>query len=154
MIALFVLPVTAGATKALFRSLIEVCAWKIVWAVLATLLWSASMSEINNPKYQINFVTAICFNLLLAASLLLTPFIVNAIAGAGITGLMNTVGGIAVGGMAFNPKTVGQAASKMVRSGSEKIEPVRESLMNRFSNNRDEKKLENIRKRGDRPNKT
>lgn len=150
MIALFVLPVTAGATKTLFRSLIEVCAWKIVWSVLATLLWSASMSEINNPKYQINFVTAICFNLLLAGSLLITPLIVNAVAGAGITGLMSTVGGIAVGGIAFNPKTVAKAGSTIIRSGVEKTEPIRESLTNRFSSKRDEKKLENIRKRGDR----
>ena len=32
LIALYVLPQTAGATKALFRSLIEVASWKIVWS--------------------------------------------------------------------------------------------------------------------------
>jgi hypothetical protein len=47
LIALFILPSTAAATKAMYRSLFEVCAWKIVWSVLATLLWSAALSEIN-----------------------------------------------------------------------------------------------------------
>jgi len=151
MISLFVLPATAGATKALFRSLIEVCAWKVVWSVIATLLWSAAMSEINNPKYQINFVTAICFNLLLAASLLLTPFIVHAITGAGITGLVSTVGGITVGAATVSPSTIGKAGAKGLRSGMEKTEPMREAAMNRITNYRNEKKLESIRKRGDRP---
>lgn len=32
LIALYVLPVTASATSALFRSLIEVACWKIVWS--------------------------------------------------------------------------------------------------------------------------
>lgn len=151
MISLFVLPATAGATKALFRSLIEVCAWKIVWSVIATLLWSAAMSEINNPKYQINFVTAICFNLLLAASLLLTPFIVHAITGAGITGLVSTVGGITVGAATVSPSTIGKAGAKGLHSGMEKTEPMREAAMKRITNYRNDKKLENIRKRGDRP---
>jgi hypothetical protein len=39
LIALYVLPVTASATSGLFRSLIEVASWKIVWSVIATLLW-------------------------------------------------------------------------------------------------------------------
>ena len=140
MIALFVLPVTAGATKALFRSLIEVCAWKIVWSVLATLLWSAAMSEINDPKYQINFVTAICFNLLLAASLLLTPLIVHAIAGAGITGLVSTVGGITVGSLAMSPSSIGKAAKNGFRSEEEKAEPFREGMSNRITKYQKNKK--------------
>jgi hypothetical protein len=40
LIALFVIPATASATGALYRSLIEVSLWKPVWAVIATLLWS------------------------------------------------------------------------------------------------------------------
>ncbi|MGZ6311243.1 MAG: hypothetical protein ACXWOH_11455, partial [Bdellovibrionota bacterium] len=44
LIALYVLPATAGATKALYRSLIEVSCWKIVLSVLATLLWSFALS--------------------------------------------------------------------------------------------------------------
>ncbi len=59
LIALYVLPITAGATSGLFKSLIEVACWKIVWSVIATLLWSAALSQINQDGSQISFLTAI-----------------------------------------------------------------------------------------------
>ena len=37
LIAAFVLPSTAQATKGLFQALIEVCLWKVTWSVLAAL---------------------------------------------------------------------------------------------------------------------
>jgi hypothetical protein len=110
--ALYVLPATAGATKALYRSLFEVSAWKIVWSVLATLLWSAAMSQINNAGNQINFITAVSFNLILAASLLMTPFVVNALAGAGIASMAAQMAGTAAGAAAFSP---GQLASNFMK---------------------------------------
>lgn len=54
LIALYVLPVTAGATTALYRSLIEASCWKIVWSVISTLAWSAALSDINKPGHDIN----------------------------------------------------------------------------------------------------
>ena len=112
LIALYVLPATAGATKALYRSLFEVSAWKIVWSVLATLLWSAAISQINNSGNQINFITAVSFNLILAGSLLMTPFVVNALAGAGISSLAAQMAGTAAGAAAFNP---GQLANNFMK---------------------------------------
>src|ERR1035438_1208066 len=79
LIALFVLPQTAGATRALYRAIIEVSFWKIVWSVLATLLWSAALSDINKPGTDISFISAICFNLMLAFSLAVTPKVVHAL---------------------------------------------------------------------------
>lgn len=117
LIALFVLPATAPATKALYRSLIEVSAWKVVWSVLATLLWSAALSDINKPEQDVNFISAICFNLILAGSLLLTPVVVHSLAGAGLSGMAKTVGGVAVGAAMVSPTTVVAAAkSGMSRS--------------------------------------
>ena len=103
LIALYVLPATAGATKALYRSLIEVGAWKIVWSVLATLLWSSALSQINDPHNNVNFITALSLNLILAASLLLTPLVVNALAGAGIATLASQTAGLAAGSAMFSP---------------------------------------------------
>ena len=77
LIAAFTLPSTAAATKGLFQSLIEVCLWKISWSVLAALLWSFALSEINSPKYDVDFLTAIVLNLMLAFSVLLTPLVVK-----------------------------------------------------------------------------
>lgn len=118
LIALFVLPSTAGATKALYQSLIEVSCWKVVWAVLATLLWSTALSEINKPAQDINFITVMSYSLLLAGSVLGTPFIVHALAGAGMGSLAKTVGGIAVGGAMITPRKV---AGKAATAGSKAI---------------------------------
>lgn len=115
LIALYVLPQTARATSALFKGLIEVACWKIVWSVTATLLWSCALSQINQNGSNISFLTAIGFNVLLAASLLLTPFIVNALSGSGLTKMVSDVGTVALGGWQINPQTVAQKSSDFSR---------------------------------------
>ena len=60
LIAMYVLPATAGATTALYRTLIEVASWKVVWSCLATLLWSAALNDLNQPGANVNFVSVIC----------------------------------------------------------------------------------------------
>ncbi len=113
LIALYTLPVTASATKALFRSLVEIACWKIVWSVIATLLWSAALSKINGNGSQISFLTAISLNIILAGSLLLTPFIVHALAGSGLATMTRNVGALAIGGLAITPSSAIAAGRSM-----------------------------------------
>jgi hypothetical protein len=123
LIALYVLPSTAGATKALYRSLLEVGAWKIVWSVLATLLWSAALGQINQPESNINFITAVSFNLILAGSLLMTPFVVNALAGAGMASLAAQTAGIAAGAAFFSPgQLITSKVKQKLRKGDKDME--------------------------------
>ena len=121
LIALYVLPVTASATSALFRSLIEVACWKIVWSVIATLLWSSALSQINQDGTQVSFLTAIGFNIILAGSLLLTPFVVHALAGSGLSTMGRDLSSLAIGGMTISPsRTMGvtkSLASKTISNG-------------------------------------
>lgn len=121
LIALYVLPVTASATSALFRSLIEVACWKIVWSVIATLLWSSALSQINQDGTQVSFLTAIGFNIILAGSLLLTPFVVHALAGSGLSAMGKDLSSLAIGGMTISPsRTMGTTkslASKTISNG-------------------------------------
>lgn len=121
LIALYVLPVTASATSALFRSLIEVACWKIVWSVIATLLWSSALSQINQDGTQVSFLTAIGFNIILAGSLLLTPFVVHALAGSGLSAMGKDLSSLAIGGMTISPsRTMGATksiASKTISNG-------------------------------------
>ena len=108
LIVLYILPATAGATKALYRSLIEVSLWKVVWATLAALLWSFALSQINKPEAEVNFFTVIVLNLMLAASVLMTSLIVNALAGAGISSVASSMTGIATAAAVVAPaKMVG-----------------------------------------------
>lgn len=95
LIALFVLPQTASATKALYRSLFEASAWKVVWAVLATLLWSTGLSGVHEQ----NIIAAVCFNLILAGSLVMTPLVVHLLSKSGLATMSKTVGSVAIGGI-------------------------------------------------------
>lgn len=114
LIALFVLPVTASATSALFRSLIEVAAWKVVWSTLATLLWSNALSRINQEGSQISFLSAIGYNVILAGSLLLTPFVVHALAGGGLAQMGKDLSSLSIGGMTLSPARAVSATRQMM----------------------------------------
>jgi hypothetical protein len=99
LIALFVLPKTAGATGGLYRSLIEVSMWKPVWCVLATILWS-SADAIQADTSQVNFLSAICFSLIAAGSLILTPILVHFLAEKGVSGMSASLAQVSVPGIA------------------------------------------------------
>ena len=106
LIALFVFPATASATKGLFRSLIEVSCWKCVWSVMATLLWSMAVSDINDPSHDINFLSAIVLNLLLAFSILVTPLLVRTLVNGTVSDFTGQMGSIAMAAAALTPAQV------------------------------------------------
>lgn len=112
ILALFVLPVTSGGTSAMFRSMIEVSLWKIVWASMAALLWSTALSDINKPEYHIDFLTAIVMNLMLALSVLMTPFLVRGLFSTGISGAASALQNMAMASAALTPvRVLGTARS-------------------------------------------
>jgi hypothetical protein len=115
LIALYVLPSTSGATTALYRSLFEVSCWKVVWSVLATLLWSMALSDIT--KADLSVVSIICMTLTLASSLLLTPWVVHGFAGAGISGFTRTLGSVAVGATVITPGRVIRTSKAVALGG-------------------------------------
>ncbi len=106
LIAAFTLPSTAAATRGLFQSLIEVCLWKICWSVLAALLWSFALSEINKPEYDVDFFTAIILNLMLAFSVLLTPMIVSSLLRGGLASQGSFMGSAVLGAAALTPTKI------------------------------------------------
>ena len=116
LIALFVLPATAGATSALYRSLIEASLWKPVWCVIGTLLWSTGISDIQGPASSVSFLTAICFSLMAAGSLVLTPLVVHALAGAGLSSMARSISNVGVDGLGtITPMRAYSTASMMSR---------------------------------------
>lgn len=75
---------TAQVTANLFRGLIEVACWKIVWAILGVMLASLSFGEM----YMIegSYPTVIVMNLVIAIAMLGTPLLVRSLVGSGIQG--------------------------------------------------------------------
>ena len=95
LIALFILPQTAGATSALFRSIFEISGWKIVWSVLGTLLWSSAIHNFENVNEQSNFITILTYTIILSLSVIFTPLVVRALINKGVAGLAGTLSGAA-----------------------------------------------------------
>tara|TARA_B110001454_G_scaffold215953_1_gene238308 strand:- start:1788 stop:2645 length:858 start_codon:yes stop_codon:yes gene_type:complete len=106
ILALYVLPVTAGATTAMFKSMIEISLWKIVWAAMSALLWSTALSDINNPEHQIDFLTAIVLNLMLALSVLMTPTLVRSLFSSGVSGVASGLQNTLMAATALTPTGV------------------------------------------------
>lgn len=104
LIALYILPVTAGATAKLYRSLVEVCVWKILFCVFSALLWSFAVSDINKPEAEIDFLTAIIMNLMLAYSVAMTPKITASFLGAGISEVASSFGRMLQNAAALTPQ--------------------------------------------------
>ena len=127
LIAFFVLPATSGATKALYRTLFEIGCWKIVWSTLATLLWSTSLTNINQPGADVNFVSVICLNLMLASSLLATPWVVHAMATTGLAGFTRSLGAIAVGAATITPGKVLGTAKDGVTGAARRVSSFKKS---------------------------
>lgn len=92
LVALFIFPLTANATKMLYKSMVEVCAWKIIWTCMVALLWSMALSDINKPGANVSFLTVILVNIMLVFSVVIAPKITSAFLGAGISGVANGFG--------------------------------------------------------------
>jgi hypothetical protein len=97
MIAFYILPQTAAMTGGLFRTLFEVATWKIVWAVLGTLLWSTALHDFQ-VKGQ-NFITLLALTLMLAFSILLTPLVVRNLISGALSSIATQTAGLAALGL-------------------------------------------------------
>lgn len=115
LIALFVLPQTAGATTGLFRSLFEISAWKVVWAVLGTLLWSSALHNFDPHQPNKNFITSLTFTIILSLSILCTPMVVRALMSKGVSSMAATLSGAA--GTAIVASAVGPASLSALATG-------------------------------------
>jgi hypothetical protein len=105
LIAMFVLPATSTATKALFRSIVEVACWKIVWAVLSALLWASVLVDLSSES-TMDFVKLICINLVLGGSLIATPWVVHALCSAGLASFTRNFGGLATAAGVLTPGNI------------------------------------------------
>lgn len=143
LIALYVLPVTAGATAKLYRSLIEVCVWKILFCVFSALLWSFAVSDINKPEAEIDFLTAIILNLMLAYSVAMTPKITASFLGAGISEVASSFGGLLQNAAALTPTGMaGKLPAKMatVYRGTKSTAQYAQNLKKKWDQRQTQKK--------------
>jgi len=77
-------------TVNLFKSLIEVASWKIVWAVLSAMLTALPFGK----AYLVdgNYLTVVVINLVIAIAMLGTPLVVRSLVGTGLSAMTSALG--------------------------------------------------------------
>jgi hypothetical protein len=107
MILCYIFPSTAGITKNLYRGLIEVACWKILWAVMSAMLTALSFGDIYRTEGS--YLTLIVLNFVIAIGLLSTPLLMKSLIGDGIQGTATMLGSAAAGAMLAAPVKIAAA---------------------------------------------
>ncbi|MGE4232072.1 MAG: hypothetical protein AB7F43_01975 [Bacteriovoracia bacterium] len=76
---------TAHITVNLFKSMIEVASYKIVWAIMSAMITSLSFG--NAYAADGNYLTVILLNFVIAIAMLCTPLIVKSLVGGGLSAM-------------------------------------------------------------------
>ena len=111
-------PSTSQVAGNLFKGLVEVASWKIVWAILGAMMTALSFGDAY--KTEGNYITLIVMNFVIATSMLKTPTIVKSLVSGGFHGMAKEIGGAAAATMAAVPAKakmahkVGKAATNYV----------------------------------------
>ncbi len=116
MILCYVFPATTNITKNLYKGLIEVACWKILWAIMSAMLTSLSFGNIY--KVEGSYITLIAMNFVIAIGLLSTPLLMRSLIGGGIQDTASTIGSAAttaLTGMPLKVAVVTNAASQMTK---------------------------------------
>jgi hypothetical protein len=94
-------PATGNVTANLFRGMIEVACWKIVWAILGAMLASLAFGDAYMTEGS--YVTMIVMNFVIAIAMIATPLFVKSIGSQGAQAMSSGIGQQAVAAMAAVP---------------------------------------------------
>lgn len=100
---------TSQITKNLFKGMIEVACWKIVWAILGAML--AALSFGDAYKVEGNYLTLIVMNFVIAIAMLMTPMMVKSLVGSGLQSMSSSIGAATVAAIATGPAKVAAATT-------------------------------------------
>lgn len=92
---------TAQITVNLFKGMIEIASWKIVWAILGAMLTALSFGKAYQAEGS--YLTLIVMNFIIAIAMLMTPLLVRSIVGSGLQSMSSAIGPMAVAAMSAAP---------------------------------------------------
>ena len=96
-------------TLNLFRSLIEIASWQVVWSVLSAILIALPFG--NAYMADGNYLTVIVLNFVVAICMLGTPLVVHALVGNGFSAMAGTLGPVVATAMVAAPLKAARAAT-------------------------------------------
>lgn len=92
---------TQQITKNLFKGMIEVACWKIVWAILGAMLAALSFGDMYRTEGS--YLVIIVMNFVIAVAMLMTPMMVKSLVGGGLQSMPSSIGAATVAAMAAAP---------------------------------------------------
>ncbi len=103
-------PSTSQITANLFRGMVEIASWKIVWAILGAMLTALSFGD--SYRAQDDYLILMVMNFVIAISMLKTPSVVSSLVGAGLNSMAPSVGADAAMTMAAVPAKAAMVYTK------------------------------------------
>ncbi len=132
-------PATGNIPANLFKGMIEVASWKIVWSILGAMLLSLSFGEAY--KTEGSYLVIVVMNFVIAIAMLATPLLVKSLVNQGATAMSSGLGQASVQAMAAVP-TKGMS---LARTGQSAVSSTRGYVNSRLKNFTNEKnKRQNI----------
>ena len=101
---------TSQITINLFKGMMEVASWKIVWAILGAMLTALSFGDAY--KAEGNYLTLIVMNFVIAIAMLATPMMVKSLVGSGLQSMSSTLDATAVAAMVAAPARAAMVVTK------------------------------------------
>lgn len=115
---------TSHITVNLFKSMIEVASWKIVWAILGAMLTSLSFGKMYTIEGS--YITLTLMNFVIALAMIATPLIVRSLVGSGIQQAASVIGPTAaLAALAAKSGTVNLAKRVVAGSTAKAQESIR-----------------------------
>lgn len=100
---------TQQITKNLFKGMIEVACWKIVWAILGAMLTALSLGDAYRAEGS--YIVLIVMNFVIACAMLMTPMMVKSLVGSGLQSMSSALGAGAVTAMTAAPAKAAMAVN-------------------------------------------
>jgi hypothetical protein len=100
---------TQQITMNLFKGMIEVACWKIVWAILGAML--AALSFGDAYRAEGSYLVLIVMNFVIAIAMLMTPMMVKSLVGGGLQAMSSTLGAASIAAMAAAPAKAAMATT-------------------------------------------
>jgi hypothetical protein len=125
-----IFPGASSVTKNLFRGMIEVASWKIVWALLSAMLSSLAYGDIY--KTEGTYITLTVMNFVIALAMIATPAIVKSLVGPGIQNMAGPIGVATVAAMAAAPARI----ATVVTSSKEMVNDTVSYVSRKINNNK------------------
>lgn len=109
---------SAGVTKGLFKNMIQISAWPIIWSILSAFL--KALPFVSTYKMEGGLITIVTLNLIIAVALLFSPFIITQLCEGVSLSVGNTLRKGVLNAVAMtNPKTMALSAAMKTRKAAQ-----------------------------------